>query len=328
MQAEDKSFTYQLLVDVLPAPGQTETTIITPRMATDMIEAADFQVQRKLRRNHVRAIKNRIQEGEWRSGIQPIAFCISKPEKRVYNVNGQHTLHAIAEAGNQIKMDLRSFMVDGREGAAKIFSFYDRQRKRSARDNIQAFGLDEESGLSQTKLGHISSAVKFIRGEFKRPDAEGLKMEEHVHDVRKWMWYGKKYYETTADVYREVKDCLHRSPVLAVGLVTFRYAPKVAERFWYQVAWCDRIGRFDPRRTLQDWLLRYNLAGGSETEGRQISKAKMARGVERAWNHYYEDGEDATLKVIQAGNNNRDLRLKGTPWDNETSREKPSFRVG
>jgi hypothetical protein len=318
---------YQQLVDLLPKPGETETLVIDPSTANTLIANSNFEVQRRLRKNHVRRILDRIQEGEWTSGIQPVAFVFATEEQTVYNVNGQHTLHAIAECEEGVRMDVRSFEGSDREYAGKIFSFFDRQQRRSSKDNIQAFGLDEESGLSQTKLGHISAAVKFIRGGFTKPDAPGLRMEDHVNDVRDWMLWGKDFYETTADVPREVKDCLHRSPVLAVGLVTFRYAQTLAEKFWYQTAWIDRIAMNDPRHTLHDWLLRYNLTGGSDTEGPQISKAKMARGVERAWKYFYEGGAEARLKVIKAGNNNRELRLKGTPWDPDEDTEKPRFHV-
>jgi hypothetical protein len=316
---------YRFLEDVLPVPANTHTTAITPRMAEQLLEASNFGVQRKVRRSHVLDIKERMQSGEWTSGVQPIAFVFATKEREVYNINGQHTLRAISEIDFSVRMDIRTFKERDREGAAELFSFFDRQRKRSSTDNIQAFGLDEEFGLSQTRLGHISAAVNFIRGDLKNTTTPSLKMAEHVQDVRSWAPHGKSYYEATAEVPRDIRGALHRSPVLAVGLVTFRYQPKMASSFWYQVAWSDRIALNDPRRTLQDWLLRYNLTGGNSTQGHQISKAKMARGVERAWNYYFESGDEARLKVIQAGNKRRDLRLKGTPWDPDNDDDKPQF---
>jgi hypothetical protein len=318
---------YRFLLDSLPEPGQTTTTVVTPQIASDYLEYANFKVQRRVRRTHVLDIKDRILEGKWISGVQPIAFVIASEERAVYNINGQHTLRAIVEADEPVKMDLRTYDRETREDAAELFSFFDRQRKRSAKDNIQAFGLNEDFDLSQTKLGTISSAVNLIRGDFNYRDGPGLRMGEHVVDVRTWAQYGEDYFRTVADVSHDLTDAFKRSPVLAVGLVTFRYCPKIASDFWYQVAWCDRIRHDDPRRTLQDFLLRYNLAGGSATEARQITKAKMARGIERAWNHFYRDGDEASLKVIQAGKKKRDLDLKGTPWSKDSDLKKPEFAV-
>lgn len=300
----------------LPTAGQTSTVRISPEHAQRLIDAANFSAQRRLRMSRVRTMSALMDEGRWSSGASTgIRFVRDVSTDTLYNVDGQHTLHAIAAANSPVEVDMRYDLVSNREKIAEEYSKHDRQLSRSAKDSIAAYNLEDEFPLTLTDLGAVSSAVNFIRGNLISNESMPLRMSEHIEDIREWAPYMPAFKQCYEGTPGDLREKLMRKPVLACALVTMRYQPTKAKEFWHGVAWAE--GAFnDPRRTLRRYLEKYNLRGGGDTVGQQIPKSKMARAVERAWVYFYE--ERGTLKVIHAGNSNRPLQLSGTPFHPES----------
>jgi hypothetical protein len=297
---------------MLPSIGKTETMHHTPSQAQTLIEKTDFGAQRRLRKKRVEGLLDQMQTGKWSSGANPgIRFILNEENGVIYNIDGQHTLHAISRYESPVEVDTRYDVVSNREEVAIEYSKHDRQLTRSSKDNIQAFGLDEEFPLSMTDLSSVSAAVSFIRGDLRTNNHIPLNMHEHVLDVREWAPYMSEYKDCYDGCPGDFREKMLRMPVAACALVTLRYQPEVAKKFWYGVAWSEG-GFYDPRRRLRRYLEKYNLRGGGDTVGPQIGRAKMARAIERAWVYYFEGRGE--LKVIQAGNDSRPVRFVGTPF--------------
>ena len=298
---------------LLPSIGSTKTRSLRPKHAQALIDGADFSAQRSLRSSRVKEMTALMNEGKWSSGASTgIRFVVSLESGTLYNVDGQHTLHAIANADESVEIDMRLDEVSNREQVAAEYSKHDRNLSRSSKDSIVAYDLQSEFPLTLTDLGHVSAAVNHIRGDLRYSDKSlTLRMDEHINEIREWAPYMIPFKSCIAGSPGDMRSNMIRKPVLAPALVTMRYQRGAAEKFWRGVAWPE--GNFyDPRRTLRRFLEKYNLKGGGDTLGQQISKQKMTRAVERAWVYFYEDRGD--LRVIQAGNENRELRFVGTPF--------------
>jgi len=296
----------------LPTAGQTSTVTISPEHAQRLIDAADFGAQRRLRRRRVQEMAAIMNERRWSSGASTgIRFVRDVSTDTLYNVDGQHTLHAIAEANTPVEVDMRYDVASNREEIATEYSKHDRQLSRSAKDNIGAFNLEDEFPLTLTDLGKVSAAVKFIRGNLVYNKAMSLRMHEHIKDIREWAPYMVPFKDCYEGCPGEFREKLLRMPVLAPALVTMRYQSTKAKEFWRGVAWPEDAFN-DPRRTLRRYLEKYRLGGSGEVTGPQIKRSKMARAVERAWVYFYEGRGE--LQVIHPGNKTRPVRFSGTPF--------------
>jgi len=298
----------------MPESGKTETMEVTPELAEMWSDAADFSLQRNMSRRHMKRIVEQIETGQWDPSIGQIAFVFSAEDSTVYNIDGQHTLEAIKKYGNPVTMDVRTYRRENTEGVSILFSRFNNGKRRSAADNISSFRLQDEFDLSKTKLGKIASAVKFIEAGFK-PPAPGrggtYKMDKYglMLAVRDWAAAGEVFFPLVDGC--SMSDSLRLRSVLSVALATCRHAPTKAKRFWYQVAWVDQISRIDPRKTLHDYVLSHNVRGRDVSN--LVSEQKMARACSRAWIHFWEDGDDASLKQLKVMDEEASIHLPGTP---------------
>lgn len=255
----------------LPKPGDTHTQKVAPADATRWLEKCNYERQRTRSKNHVERIVGLMEEDDWDPSIGQIAFVLSEESGQVYNIDGQHTLVAIQEFGRPVRMDVRTFVRETEEDVAILFSRFNVGKRRTAKDNISAFRLDHQFDLSQTKIGKIASAVKFIEAGF-RPPAPGLggqyQMDKYglMLATRDWAGAGEQFFPLVDGASADLTGKLRWRSVLSVALATTRHCPEKAKPFWRQVAWADKIGRYDPRRQLHDWLLTHY------TRGRQDEK--------------------------------------------------------
>lgn len=309
----------------LRAPHPDEGTVemfVSPRLAGHWIEHSSFEKQRRLRKHHVESIVNLIEADEWVTGVGRIVFCHVSDSGILHNIDGQHTLHAIVKAGKGVRIDVRSFEAPNEEKRARLFSRFNIGARRSDRDNIGAFGLEDEFDLTKTTLGHVGTAVKFIAAEFDRAairNRKGIdsrmnkvKLIEHV---REWAPAAEVIKPAFEGVPHETMRSLgiYTQQNFAVVLATARYCPELAREFWEGVVWMVNVGKEDPRRALHQKLRKYTTARGSNSQHR-ASAEKMSRWCAAAWNKYY-DQEQCRLLVVR--DEKATMHLKGTPFTND-----------
>ena len=94
-----------------------------------------------------------------------------------------------------------------------------------------------------------------------------------------------------------------RASVVAVGLVTFRFQPALATKFWRRVWENDGLRKGEPEHALRTFLTNSKALTGGQGQGR------YAASVSYAWNAAFEAREIQFVKSLD----DWDLAIKGTP---------------
>lgn len=223
-------------------------------------------------------------------------------------INGQHTLRAIIESGTTQTLLVARTSVKTDEELAQYYFRFDQSIKRTFSDAIGALHLSEIAHTSMDKLNKLSSAVIWIGMDFgagKKKLGARIPVDDLVRETITWADDFAKLEDAMTPCSSEIRKAIIRRAVLSVAVVTFRNKPSHALDFWRQVARDDGLKYGDPRKTLNKWLLTNTVSGGGK-EG--MAPAMMSRGIERAWNAFYEG---RTLQTIIVKKQYAEIDLKG-----------------
>lgn len=173
----DGDFANSIKNAVLSSPQDEQAFLVTvtPEMAEHWLEAYNTK-NRKVQKNHVEMIARDIKDGNWMVNAQPICFTGNPLAPDVGDMrllNGQHRLHACAEAGIPIELPI-AINISG-----EAFPTFDIHAKRAASHGTSRKG-DARVVNAAAKLlwRHESGMPETLR---KTPSASELKktIEEH-----------------------------------------------------------------------------------------------------------------------------------------------------
>lgn len=258
---------------------------VDPEMAKKMIEADYYSGQRNLRPWHVAELAEAMSRNKFTEGTQ-IHFC--KLGDKKYNVNGNHTLHAIVESGVGINLSVLMTEVASEEEVAEHYSRHDRHLARTLEDAVKAHGVEKKLGITGQQITKANAGIKMILNEFANT-RHANRYEIRAHDERVALLTGEyaeaatEYFTAIRGASKSVAKQLMTAAVVGVGLLTFKTNAEAAKPFWTHVASGAGIKRGDPRHSLMMWLLDHPLT--------EYPAAYRARVVEKAWNVYRAGGE-------------------------------------
>src|SRR5207344_2996213 len=110
------------------------------------VKDAHYERQRTIREHHVEFIRYLIETNQLRPGTE---IARARYASRDYIINGNHTLMAMVRADLPIWITLTTYNVKSLQEIDTLYTTYDRQLPRSARDMLKAYGFAEHAGLSQ-----------------------------------------------------------------------------------------------------------------------------------------------------------------------------------
>jgi hypothetical protein len=266
---------------------------IDPGRAAKMIEADHYAGQRNLRPWHVNELAEAMSRGKFTEGTQ-IHFC--KHNGKKYNVNGNHTLHAVVKSGVTINLGILMTEVETDEEIADHYSRHDRHLARTLGDAVKAHGVEAKLGLTGKQITVANYGIKMILSEFANA-RRGNTYEIRAHDERVSMLLNE-YGDEAKGYFDAIKGCsklfaapLMTAAVVGVALLTFKKDPEKAKSFWMQVATGGgglNVG--DPRRSLMVWL--------QDNPLKIAPSATRARVVAKAWNVFVAGGSVIRFKNI------------------------------
>jgi hypothetical protein len=279
---------------------QLQETLITPALAHEILGTAKYDDQRTLREGKVDQYAEAMRRGEFELDTIKIACYDGKR----YLINGQHRLHAIVKANLPIAQFLLEYDAPSLEAVHKAYQRTDIGAARNIRDlirtmdDLKALGLNaSETALIGTAALHILSGFRGVSigttlSTYERSETMRLRGIEH------WAEEGLAFYEAT----RASAPLFRNGAVLAVGLVTFRYAEAQASLFWKQVAENNcLVPKTGP------WHLLRLLQAKQRGQGANTYSKKVAS----CWNAFIAGVE---FKGPMVKNPDASIEIRGTPY--------------
>lgn len=297
-----------------PLPAmQTESVAITPIMAEQWLTKREYAYQRHLREGDAERFAEHMRAGTFEN-TQAINFhhCLEHGGAK-YLTNGQHRLRAVVLSGMTIEMPVVHKWVRTYAAVQAAYGRIDRGITRTHQDVYRANGLEEELDLGLKDAERFGAAVAVFLRDFRstgyggsRTRDAGMRMDlmrGWIHDARALV----ALYEGAPSDWRH--RLLNAMP-FALGLVTFRYAPEQASRFWRELAWGEGLTVTDTTYHLREHLSKMTIRG-------KLSERQIMWTIARGWNAFYRG------RLIQLFKNTEgrtpdgkleELELAGTPF--------------
>lgn len=288
---------------------------ISPKQAKLWIDETEYDGQRKLNALHVSFLASEMKRGNFLP-TQTIAFARMKGGG-TFLVNGNHTLHAIAQSGETIKLPVVYYDVECQEDLVKYYTRYDVGRSRSFSDVTSAYiTLPGYKNLRQVKkhMNYFMGAVRIIMAGFSYNDRITILKKRNVNneDLIDFStgWTGEMLgvEEAMGETTQDIRRAITRSAVLCIALYTFKHQPSKAKEFWEAVSQDDGLRVGDPRKTLNSYLVKtIYMAGNRSKDSNDVDSGDaMMRKTAAAWNAWYEGRSLTRLYAIS------DFKIMGT----------------
>lgn len=272
-------------------------TLVTPQMAQEWLETYKYDLQRNVRQVKVKQLANAIKAGQFTDNLVQIANLNGKS----YLTNGQHTMMAIVEADIPIEIVVATYFVESVDDVAELYYTTDINNKRTLHDMYRTKGLNESLGYTAQELGCFGGALRLAESGFSRHEAQLMSYDDLAEKMYEWKPYCDKYLDIIRGCVLTTAGMM-RKPIMAVGLVTTRYASEKNEDFWRVVGNNDNTTQGDPRRVLHYFLMQTKIVGGG-------MEYVVSRSVVKCWNAYFSGKQ---MQYIRASATGSSIKLLGT----------------
>ena len=294
---------------------KNEVVTLTPAQADYHLKSHLFEKQRPLRQTQVDFLANEMRRGSFNPATE-ITFV--DYENKLHLINGQHSLHAIVQAGIPQLVVIKTLTVPTYQDLAGLYSHYDIGDTRRIADMFRAFGLQEDIGLNAQQQKQISSAFNLIANRFFK--ASGVKQSrvESMQGVRYWAPYAKKYFSIVNHQGKLITDRLKTMCPLALGVITLRFAEQEAQDFWYQVATGDNPNRArgatskDPAIHLRNFFMmdKQKAALTTKPDTKNTGTKHVVNYIVACWNNFTEKKQ---VSYIQTEYLEKNFRINRVP---------------
>ncbi|MEW6736992.1 MAG: hypothetical protein AB1489_37230 [Acidobacteriota bacterium] len=281
---------------------------VTPAQAAAWLTNNNYARQRKLRKWHAEQLAEEMRKGRFRKGTE-CHFGVLNGQ--LHLVNGQHTLTAITLYGETVTLTIHRTIVKSEDELADLYNHYDIGLKRNLRDAFNASDLAGKTGLKIHQITFLAAGLRVMLAGFQAADYKTITRDDTMQAIINWQVEGRGFWQALEGCSAALRRLLERSPVVAVALVTFRYAPEKAQQFWSELAADDGLRTGSPLKALRDRLINVRINGGGESSNLKVSEGYMCRVVAAAWNAWTEGKE---VQVITFQNKTAAIRINLTPY--------------
>lgn len=284
----------------------TYTQVITPAIAKTWL-GFKYAKQRNIDMRSVTVLADAMQRKRFTTNT--MKFALLRDGR--YLINGQHTLMAVIQSNTTITLPVQDFVVDTDDDVARLYYHEDTNRRRSFHDSVRAIEFVERLGINQTQIKQTAAALRWARSNFgaDRKVYDYVTQDDMLEWVPMYKWEVNAIYQAISPCTKEDRNIIIKQPVLAVGLITMRYAPDKAKEFWAQVAQDDGMERYDPRKTIRSWLIASSIRKFA-SEGRVVQGTEISRAVALAWNAWC-DGRTLRYTLVRDTTKPLELRYCG-----------------
>lgn len=272
----------------LVAKAQSKNGVmpISPLGAKLILESLNFPRQRSVSESQVYGHLNAIVSGDWMEG-HAITF-IELPDGRVWLVDGQHRLTAIARYTAPVDATIRIVPVENEREAGEFYAGFDQKSSvRTTRQIIDSFNASDAFGLTGPMASAVFEASALLNNGLEpltgpqstKKNPALFLQANRLKAIEEWASEARQYEALIKPAKRALKTKLLQSGPVAVALYTLRNQPARASEFWGGLAKNDGLRSNDPRSTLYADLMARNLGAGSIRQKVQQSAA--------AWNAFF-----------------------------------------
>lgn len=287
----------------------THLQLVSPTQAR-LLASQGFPGQRPLRPHHVAYLQGLIERGHFRAGTT-VSFAVVGGRK--YLINGQHTLTALSQTtGGPLWLQLEEIRVDSLAEAGLLYATYDRNLARNWLDLYRSDPSLHALRLPSSRLKYLSAAVNLLADGLQQRTAfaqarpyDGLLRDPQIRFALVAAWESEMLLLLAeCQGPPSVRHLLLRASVLSVALITYRYQPEAAQRFWPCIAADSGLVAGDPAHTVLRFL--------RETPTRAMDGVIYARLVASGWNAAFTG---RSLQHLRGRHARYPLLLAGTPHD-------------
>lgn len=286
---------------------------VTPEKAAEYLRC-NYAHNRRLRKHHVAFLANEMRCGRFMPTAEiHLMFRNGDPVL----VNGQHTCAAIVQYGKPVAVTVRRTLAQEAGQIAMTYAFgHDTGLRRTFNDAMGAYSLSEATGLTQSQVEALSSAIRHIKTGFTKARSGEGNIKHSPADIVEYIYVWaaevKMLFAAVAYCDRHITKLLEKRAALSVAILTIRYQPEKALEFWRGVAMPDGIMWADPRMTARRALEESKGKAGASA----VAPSRLSRQLARCWNAYFK-GEE--LKQIKITDENAPMVLLGTPYNGKQS---------
>lgn len=291
--------------------------IITPDDAKALIKSTNYDNQRAVRPAHVQKLANAMRNGTFG---QKSTLHFAVLEGYAFLIDGQHRLVAIEHSGIAQCFTIVMHECSNEDEVRALYSKFNRDLRRTPQDVLRAYGLHTQFGKRNDLFRGFFGSTGMVTGGFI-PDITRLSLanreyyslalqlqddELRASIANSWIKEAVMFNDDIREGDYLNRSKLLRIGVFAVALVTYRFAGRVAQDFWREIALDDGLRRGDPRKTLLLFLL--------NNKANKFPDHLIARYVAVAWNHAYKGHDSTLLRVLHP---NRPIQIEGTPHNSK-----------
>lgn len=293
---------------VLSAKNKDGVIALKPTGARVILAHLNFPKQRKIDGSRVYGHRRAIITGDWLEG-HVITF-VELPDGRIWLVDGQHRLTAIAEGDENIRVTIRIVEVESEREARQFYAGFDQATSvRTTSQIIEAVQADTDSGLSKAMAQAVFDASVLLANNLEpltgpasvKNNPELFSQKTRIKAIADWAIEARQYEQIINKAKRTLRTRLMQSGPTAVALYTLRHQAVKAKDFWTGLAENDGLRSNDPRAVLYADLLTRNLGTGAIRQRVQQSAV--------AWNAFYRNRHLTMIKCFPSGA----ITLLGTP---------------
>lgn len=306
--AEQLAHAQRLKSIVAMAQRKGGVVTLTPAGAQAILDHLNFPGQRAINPSRVYGHRYAIIEGNWLEGH---AITLTEmPDGRIWLVDGQHRLTAIAEGGVNVAITVRIVESENEREARNFYAGFD--QATSVRTNaqvIEAVQAHEGAGVSKAMAEAVLNASTLLANSLEPlTGAASIKKNQELflpatrlRAILDWSEEAQQYEQIIKKAKRTLRTKLLQAGPTAVALYTLRHQPAKAHDFWRGLAENDGLRSNDPRAALYADLLTRNLGSGSIRQ--RVQQSAMA------WNAFFRGRTLQQIKCVQGGL----ITLLGTP---------------
>lgn len=282
--------------------------VITPEMANSILRDHDYPKQRHIRQWQVRRLSKAIQAGRYR----PSAITFANLHGHEYLVNGRHRMNAVLVSGVPIPAYIERVQVKTEREMDELYFAIDQGMTRTFTDACNSSDLLNAMGLKQHELKAAASAVKAIMDSFQQGTIStslynGVFRDHELilDECSQWQSEITAFFDTLNDADRQLLRPLLSQGIMGVALVTFRFQPETARRFWTEVAQNDGLRKGTPTHTMVRELSKQAVSGRRQAN-------RDARVAATCWNAYCQDREIHQVRIPSVVD---PIQIVGTPYN-------------
>lgn len=208
--------------------------------------------------------------------------------------NGQHILTLVVHSGETINMEFKIVAMRDDIQRRRLFANYDGIKVRSQTDVHKIYNTSRCVGLSGKHWKSFMEAQTQLVTGFNRSGGGQFANQNKAVKVVTCLHYApfaKEYFNAiSACTDVDLKAVLMKAHVVAVGIVTFKYQPELAERFWTEVSTLYNTRAHVASAT--GWALKQMHEKLTSSDSRRALLCYVAA---EGWNKFFEEEDAAHL---------------------------------